>query len=192
MRRKNLLLVPLAILLTVTAGCGEDADETSATKAPATKAPPTAAGPENERATEVVAVDYEFRQLPRRIRAGTKLTLHNDSKAEVHELVAFQLPPDEKRTAKELFALPSDKLFELFRGEPATVLLAPPDERSFPAVGDGTLTRPGRYVIFCAIPTGADPQEYLRQARESKGGPPDVAGGPPHFTAGMFGELVVE
>jgi hypothetical protein len=58
-------------------------------------------------------------------------------------------------------------------------------------LGDGTLHEPGRYVVLCGIPLGADPQAYLDAAQTSDG-PPDVPGGPPHFTAGMFAELVVE
>jgi hypothetical protein len=61
-----------------------------------------------------------------------------------------------------------------------------------PAVGDGTLSEPGRYLILCSIPTGADPDEYLKAAAESQGGPPEVPGGPPHLVNGMYGEIVVE
>lgn len=78
-------------------------------------------------------------------------------------------------------------------GEPEAVLLARPgSDETIPAVGDGTLTEPGRYVIACFIPQGADPDEYLNAAAESEGGPPDVAGGPPHFVLGMQAELRVE
>ena len=73
----------------------------------------------------------------------------------------------------------------------ATVLLAPPgSDEVITAVGNGILLEPGRYAIVCAIPTGADPQEYLTAAATSEG-PPQVAGGPPHFTQGMFAELTV-
>ena len=58
------------------------------------------------------------------------------------------------------------------------------------AVGDGTLAEPGRYVVLCLIPTGADPAEYLAAAATSDG-PPQVDGGPPHIAHGMFAELVV-
>ena len=70
-------------------------------------------------------------------------------------------------------------------------MLAMPGEEGFAVLGDGTLSEPGRYVILCGIPIGADPQAYLDAATEA-GGPPDVPGGPPHFTAGMFAELIVE
>jgi hypothetical protein len=46
--------------------------------------------------------------------------------------------------------------------------------------------------VMCAIPTGVDPEEYLAAAAGAAGGPPDVAGGPPHFTHGMAAELIVE
>jgi hypothetical protein len=79
----------------------------------------------------------------------------------------------------------------MFAGEPAMVLLAAPGGEQIAAVGDGTLAEPGRYLLFCAIPIGADPQEYLEAAQTSDG-PPQVDGGPPHFTAGMYGEVTVE
>ena len=72
------------------------------------------------------------------------------------------------------------------------MLLAAPDGEQIAAVGDGTLAEPGRYLLLCSIPTGVDPGDYLRAAAESAGGPPDVAGGPPHFVNGMFAELIVE
>jgi hypothetical protein len=61
------------------------------------------------------------------------------------------------------------------------------------AVGDGTLTEPGRYVLMCFIPTGADPDEYLSAAAASEGeAPTGVAGGPPHVVNGMYAELHVD
>ncbi len=72
------------------------------------------------------------------------------------------------------------------------MIVAPPGEAGFPVVGDGSLTEPGRYAIMCFIPIGADPAEYLAAAQAATSEPPQVAGGPPHFTAGMFAELTVE
>lgn len=194
----NKILVPLTILALVITACGDDDDDADAAATESTEsaeqsitttsAPEEAAGP-----VEIVAVDYAFEGVPDQIEAGTVLSLRNDSDAEIHELVAFGLPRDEERSVEEILALPEDELGSILRAEPATVLIAPPGESSFPAVGDGSLTQPGRYLLFCSIPTGADPAEFLRAAQEAQeGGPPDVAGGPPHFTAGMFGELVVE
>ena len=74
------------------------------------------------------------------------------------------------------------------------VLLQPPgSDEQIVAVGDGTLTEAGRYVLMCFIPTGADPEEYLAAAAASEGeAPTGVAGGPPHFVNGMYAELQVD
>ena len=140
-------------------------------------------------AVEVTAVDYEFEGLPETAPAGTKLSLVNGSDAELHELVAFRLADDEERSVEELLALPEG---EFDPGMPVAVLIAPPGGPVIEAVGDGTLAEAGRYAVICAIPIGADPAAYLEAAAESQGGPPDVEGGPPHFTMGMFAELEVE
>ena len=49
----------------------------------------------------------------------------------------------------------------MFSGEPAMVLVAGPGEDGMAVVGDGTVTEPGRYVVACAIPIGADPAEIM-------------------------------
>jgi uncharacterized cupredoxin-like copper-binding protein len=179
-------------------GCGDDGGKTEATAgttAPATtEAPATTTHAGHAAATvKVQLADYSFSGLPKSVKAGTKLTVVNNSTVELHEFVAFRLPDSEKRSAKELAALPMEELMPLFSSAPpATVLLAPPNGAPpIAAVGDGTLTEPGRYVIFCAIPTGADPKAYLDAAATSDG-PPQVPGGPPHFMNGMYADLVVE
>jgi hypothetical protein len=58
------------------------------------------------------------------------------------------------------------------------------------AAGEPRFREAGRYLILCAIPTGADPQAYLDAAATSEG-PPEVPGGAPHFTSGMFAEVRV-
>lgn len=190
-RPTHLLLIPLIALVAVAAGCGDDdsddADVSNGDDRSQTSTDDTGDG----ESIEVVAVDYGYDGLPEQLDAGTALRLRNASAQEVHELVAFALPPGEQRTVEELIALPEDELGSLFAGEPAMVLIAPPEADGFAAVGDGTLTEPGRYVLFCAIPTGADPEEFLAAAQEAQDGPPDVDGGPPHFTVGMYAELQV-
>jgi hypothetical protein len=171
-------------LLLVTA-CGDDDEAVSMTGT----APPTtvADGP-----VEVTLVDYGFEDLPDTVPAGTKFTVVNNSKVEIHEFVAFRLEDDDKRTVDQIAKLPMDQLMALFSGEPATVLLAPPNGgKQINAVGDGTISEPGRYVIFCVIPTGADPEAYL-EAAGSSDGPPQVPGGAPHFVNGMYAEVTVE
>lgn len=194
----RLLALPL-VLAIAAAGCGDDDEDDAATDAdPAPTAPADEAadagdadGDADDAATEVVAVDFGFSDLPDTVAAGTELTLRNDSDVEVHELVAMAIPEGETRSAEELMALPEPELFAALPGEPALVLVAPPGEASFPALGDGTLDA-GRYLVFCAIPTGADPDEFMQAMQEATGGPPQVAGGPPHFTSGMYAELTVE
>lgn len=169
--RRRTALVALAALAPLTlAACGQDAD-----------------------ATDVVTVDlqdFAFGDLPEEVPAGTEITAVNSSEAELHELVALRLPDDEQRAADEIVHDGLEQL--LAAGPPALVLLAPPGGEPTVAVGDGTLAEPGRYLILCAIPTGADPAEYLAAAAASNGEQPQVEGGAPHFTHGMFDDLVVE
>ncbi len=139
---------------------------------------------------EVTATDYGFSGLPDRVQAGTTFALTNTSDHEVHEYVAIRLPDDETRSVQELLQLPPEEIAAFFPLVDS-VIIAPPGEGGFPAVGTGTLDEPGRYALICTIPTGADPGEFLAAAAESDG-PPDVAGGPPHFVHGMYAEVIVE
>jgi hypothetical protein len=138
---------------------------------------------------EVSTIDYAYEGLPATIAAGTRLEVHNDSTTEMHELIAMRLSDDEARPVRELLELPEAELDGVFAGEPAVVIIAPPGEDGFSVVGDGAIGEPGRYVVICAIPTGADPEEYLN-APEGEG-PPQVDGGPPHFVNGMWAEVLV-
>lgn len=143
----------------------------------------------------VQLVDYGFEGLPESVPAGTRLQVENTSTAEFHELVAFKLPEGETRTAEELVQLPEEELGGLFGGPPAAVLLAGPNGgEQTAAVGDGTLSEPGSYVLFCSIPVGADPEAMAAAAENPEAGPPpeDPNAGPPHFTEGMYADLVVE
>ncbi|MGI9646011.1 MAG: hypothetical protein ACR2O6_11950 [Ilumatobacteraceae bacterium] len=108
----------------------------------------------------------------------------------MHEVVAVRLPDDEDRPVSELVQLPPEELAAFFP-EVETVVVAPPASAGFPVEGTGELTRSGRYALVCVIPTDADPEEYLAAAAAAEGGPPDVAGGPPHIAQGMFAELTV-
>jgi uncharacterized cupredoxin-like copper-binding protein len=184
-RARLSLLVPLVVLAAVAVACGDDDGDDGEALAADTTTEDT----EGAATTEVVAVDYHFEGLPETIESGTTLTMHNDSDHEVHELFAMKIPAAETRSVAELIALPENELFAALPGEPATVLVAPPGDEAIAVLGDGTL-EPGRYLVACAIPTGADPAEFMRQAQAGEG-PPDVPGGPPHFVSGMYAELVV-
>lgn len=162
-----------ALLTGATVGCGDDG-ESSTPDEPLT----------------VTAIDYGYVGLPDEVPVGTEIALVNDSEVEVHEFVAVRLDDDETRPVEELVQLPPEELGALFAGV-ETVIIAPPGSDGVTVEGDGTLGSPGRYAVVCVIPTGADPDEYLAAAAKAEGGPPDVAGGPPHIVSGMFAELVV-
>lgn len=150
---------------------------------------------EDDTAKTVTATDYEFENLPKSVKSGTKLSLENDSEKELHEMVVFRLKDTEKRPVADLAKL-SESEFEGLAatpGPPAMVLLRPPgDAAQIDAVGDGTLTEKGRYMVACFIPTGADPAAFLAESEAATDGPPQVAGGPPHIVEGMFGEITVK
>lgn len=179
----------LPLLLAGTVGCSDDSDDNTAAGAQSS----TTMHAINAKSATIgiTAVDFEFDDLPTEVQAGATLTLRNESAGEVHELVAMRLADDEDRTAADLVALPEQELRALFAGPPALVLVAPPDRDDFVAVGDGTLSERGRYLLMCFIPTGAEPDAYLDALEANPGQPPTVPGGPPHFTAGMYGELTV-
>ncbi|MCP3975232.1 MAG: hypothetical protein GY720_12175 [bacterium] len=175
--RKFALGVAALAATVALAACSAAEEPTTTTAAP---------GPQT---VEVTALDYGFSGLPERVAPGTVFTLLNDSGVEIHELVAIPLPADETRPVAELIADPEG--LAAYFGSVETVLIAPPNEGSVAVEGTGALNTPGRYAIICAIPTGADPAEYLAAAAAAEGGPPQVAGGPPHFVKGMWGEVVV-
>lgn len=178
-RRTRLTRALIATSVAVTlAACGGDDDGDDA-----------AAGEPG--VIEVVAVDFAFENLPDSVPVGTRLTLVNEAPDELHEIVAIRLRDDEERSAEELMQLPPEEMGAVFAGEPVMVLLTPPGGEQVAAVGDGTLTEPGRYLLLCAIPTGVDPDAYLEAAARSEGGPPQIEGGPPHLVHGMWAELEV-
>jgi len=133
----------------------------------------------------VVAADYAYGDVPASVEAGTRLTLVNRSDKEVHEMVAVRIPDGERRAAAELVSDPTALSTIFGGGPPAALLIAGPgSDRPGAVGGDGRLRTPGRYLLVCNIPTGADPRAYL-----SGGAAP---GGPPHLTQGMFAELKVQ
>jgi uncharacterized cupredoxin-like copper-binding protein len=183
MRTRTALIASLLAFALVGAACSgdDDAGETTTTTESEAAAAPS---------VEVLAVDYGYAGLPAEIAAGTEIRLVNESDTELHEFVAIKLADDDTRSAVELVQLPPEELGALFASV-TTVIIAPPNEAGFPVEGTGVLTEPGRYAIICAIPTGADPDEYLAAAAEAEGGPPQVDGGPPHFVQGMLAEVTV-
>jgi uncharacterized cupredoxin-like copper-binding protein len=193
-RSRAMVIALLAVVIAVPMACGDDdADDAAGTTTTAAGGTTTTDGNDEAETIEVTLTDYAFEGIPDEVPAGTTFTVVNESEIELHELVAIKLPDDEDRSVEELLQPPEEEQMELMGGgEPAAVLLAMPNSSDqIAAVGDGTLTEPGRYLIACFIPTGADPNEYMQAAQESEGGPPQVAGGPPHFVQGMYHELRV-
>jgi hypothetical protein len=193
------------------AGCGEDSADAQVTTtraaAPTTtttqpvEPPPTATAepattqPASEPAAapvvEVHAADYGFGGIPASVAPGTEFQFVNDSTAEVHEIVAVRLLDTETRSVHEI--VQAQDLGAIFAGGmPHLVIVAGPNGgEPILAVGDGTLTDPGRYAIVCFIKTGTDPQAYFDALAVTPEGPPQVDGGAPHLVHGMFAEVTV-
>ncbi|HYN32983.1 MAG TPA: hypothetical protein VES40_10175 [Ilumatobacteraceae bacterium] len=189
----RLTALAAATIMTITA-CGSDENTSSNTVAVADTTHDTTHDTTDHQPVTVAigGVDYAFTNVPASTPAGTTLELQNTSEVELHELVAFRLPDSDELPLAELVQLPPDELTARL-GAPVTVVLqAPGSDEQIVAVGDGSLQKPGRYVIMCFIPTGVDPQVYFDAAAASNGAPPAVPGGPPHFVNGMYAELVVE
>lgn len=185
---RSLLAVAASALFVLGACANDDEPEEAATTEEASpEATQTSAS-----GLEVAGEDYSYTGVPDTIDAGSKINFKNGSAKEAHELVAFKLADTEKRTADEIFKLPEAELNAALGGPPVTVIVAEPEKDGRAVVGDGALNDAGRYVFGCFIPTGADPAEYLKAAQEAGDEPPVVAGGPPHFTQGMYAETTVE
>lgn len=195
--RRSLALTPVIVCL-VLAACGDDDDEASSSPDAVTADAPAASDAQVTTTAgetiEVTATDYAYAGIPATVAPGTKLSLTNASATELHELVVIRVPDGEARSVEELIALPEAEQEAIFgNGPPAVVQLAMPGSNEpIPAVGDGTVTEPGRYAVVCFIPQGADPDEFMAAAETSGDGPPDVAGGPPHAMLGMYAEFTVE
>lgn len=112
----------------------------------------------------------------------------NRSDRELHELVIAPLQDGDDRPIPDLLALGAALQGEL--AGPPSVLIAMPGQDGEPLLGDGVVAAPGRYLLVCFIPVGADPVAYAEAARESDG-PPEGFSGPPHAAAGMVAEITV-
>ena len=185
--RRSLCAVALSALMVLGACADDDEPEETPTEESTSEESPTASSD-----VAVTGADYSFAGLDETLDAGAKVTFKNTSAKEAHEIVAFKLPDTEKRPAADIFKLPEAELNAALGGPPVFVIVAPPATDGMAVVGDGTLNDPGRYVFACFIPTGANPDEYMKAAQEAGDDAPVVAGGPPHFTQGMFAEATVE
>lgn len=190
--RPSLAALGLVTIAAATLGAAysDDSDKASSTSTTAAEASNS-----DNSATEVnvKALDYKYEGLPDEVAVGTKFTLSNESASELHEMVVFRVKDGENRSIMELLDLPEGETEAALSMPPAAVLLAMPDsDDTIAAVGDGTITEPGRYIVICSIPTGADPGEYMAAAETAGDEAPEVDGGPPHFANGMYAEFTVK
>ena len=154
---RTLLSTALALALVGVGACGDTKDDKVATGAGASStAAPKAAG--GGKTLAVTGADYEFKGVPKTAAAGTVISFKNSSTKEVHEIVALRVKDGENRPLSDLLALsePESEKVSEFRG----VTVAFPGEEGFAPEGPLTLSQPGRYLLICAIPTGADPVAY--------------------------------
>ena len=192
-RSHRLVAVALAFSMLAFAACGDDDDEAGAAadaSTDETEAAENDPGADAGDAVLVTGLDYEYEGLPATAEVGTELTFTNASDAEVHEMVLLAVAEAEERSLDDLLALPEDQRNAVaqFRG----VTVAFPGEDAVFTDGSMALSEPGRYVVICTIPTGADPQAYRDAVADpDQQGPPDVDGGPPHLVMGMAGEIEV-
>jgi hypothetical protein len=167
---------------------------TAPSDAAATTTTPTVAGPPK---ITVIATDYAYEGVPASVPVGTVFRMDNHSTDEFHELVFVRIDDDDDRTAEEIMALDLDELFD---GDNPTfgllgdVMLARPDGGSYVVNGvpGQGITNPGRYIVMCLTPVGADPAFAEQRAGD---GPPtaeDLAGTVPHYQMGEYAEFIVE
>jgi plastocyanin len=135
---------------------------------------------------EVLGVDYAFDDVPAAVEPGTSLTFTNTSDVEVHEMVVLRVDDDETRSLEELLELPDDEAEQVT--EYVGMRVALPGEDGLDGV---TLDEPGRYLLLCFIPQGAEVQPYRDAIEGDSDGPPQVDGGPPHAAIGMASEVTV-
>lgn len=178
----SVLVVALALLTACSGddGAGPDTDDAAQTETDGS-------------AVQVTGIDYAF-EAPEEVSAGTALRFVNDSDAEVHEMLVLRVDDDETRPLDELIGLSDAEAQDVT--EFSGMLFALPGEEGIDPEapdtdGSVTLDEPGRYLLLCFIPEGADPAVYEEALAGEDEGPPEVDGGPPHAELGMVHELTV-
>ena len=155
----------------------------------------TAAGEEVASADDGVVVvsgsDYGF-DLTEEVAVGDELVLSNASDVEFHEMVLFRVADSEERSVDELLQLPEEESMAslTFLG----VAGAAPGEEGEVVEGSFEISEPGRYVLTCFIPEGADPAVVGDAffGADPAEGPPDFGDGAPHAMLGMAREFTVQ
>jgi hypothetical protein len=199
----------VALLLLVASCSGEPSSDeaTSTTATPttisvaavttSTVAPPTtteAPAPTTPPDLVITATDYEYQGVPETVPSGTTIKLVNASTSEFHSAYIIRLPDGDERTREELAAISAQDLLPHFgpgRGVMQVAIYARPGESQYwTDLGGSRVRAPGRYVIMCFIPVGADPAEMEEQV--PWGPPQQTEGVPRHDQVGEFAEFTVE
>ena len=139
---------------------------------------------------EITGIAFGYLGIPSTVPLGTRLEFVNGSEEEFHELVVFRLSGDDTRAVEDIMLLPADELINQ-AGALVGVAFALPGESAYeyqPALL--VLDQPGRYIFFCTVPEGADPEEVRRQVETGRPSQIDLT--PAHYQLGMFAEIVVE
>ncbi len=176
------------IVLAMAASC---AQQTATTASTTSAKRPTTSEPGATPITVTITTG-RFQGMPTEIPVGTRVKLTNPTQ-ELHEFLAFRLAPSESRSAAELVALTEDELLAVLGdGIPEVVLAAAPRTSSDPGFGDDRFERPGRYLVMCAVPVGADAVTLLASDRYLTGRWPDeYRGRPTHASLGEAMEVTV-
>lgn len=188
----KLLSVGLAGCAIVLGACGSGDDGAQRPTTPSADGSPTsttAAGP----TIEVELRDGAIVGLPAEVAVGTTIRAVNTSDTEMHELLAIRLPDGEDRTSEEIVALPEDELIALLGAAVPDVLrVALPGEPELEGVGDAVFEEPGRYLVICTVPTGADPAVLIESDRYTTGRWPErYADAAPHHARGEHTDVLV-
>ena len=142
----------------------------------------------------ITATDYEFQGVPEIVPAGTTIRLVNASASEFHTAYIIRLDEGDERTEDELTAIVPDDLLPHYgpdRGTMQVVIYARPGESQYGMnLGGPRVRTPGRYVILCLVPMGADPAVVEDQV--TWGPPWQTDGVLRHAQVGMFAEFTVE
>ena len=188
------------MMLLASAGCSNEPDSGGSRRVASTST--STSGPSSvTTATEapqgpVIEVELSedgFLGLPDEVDVGTRIGAVNRSEAEMHEFIAFRLPDGETRSSGELAALSDDDLVRVLGAAiPDVIQVAPPGESAIKGLGDAVFEVPGRYLVLCTVPVGADPALLLASDRYTTGRWPDqYQDSPSHAKRGEHDDVIV-
>lgn len=140
---------------------------------------------------EVSAGDYFFDGIPESVPFGTRLELVNVSESEFHTLELFFLGGDET-PLEDLQQMSLFELRQLF--DVSSVVFSLPGRQAYgqltgPGWTPPILNRPGRWIVVCSIPVGADPSFVAENIEANPIPVPE--GGRHHYQEGQIVDVFV-